>query len=517
MFLPQVVKSARVMKKAVTYLTPFIDELKQSHALTKSKILLATVKGDVHDIGKNIVGIVLQCNNYEVIDLGVMVPCEQILKTAKEQQVDIIGLSGLITPSLDEMTHVASEMERLNFDVPLLIGGATTSKAHTAVKVEPCYSRDSTVYVPDASRAVQLAASLLSKESKSDFAATQREEFAKIRERSRNRPRRELLTYPDAVANKLDADWNGYVPPAPSFTGTKVFDDYPLNELLGIIDWTPFFLAWELAGKFPQILMDDVVGEAASNLYDDAQQMLAKLIAEKTIQAKAVIGFWPVAQVDDDDIELYADESKSDVVARIHFLRQQMRKPGGGPNQSLADFIAPRQLDLDDYLGGFVVTTGIGVADLVKQYEDNGDDYSSILVKALADRLAEALAEAMHQRVRKEFWGYARAEDLSNEQLIKEAYRGIRPAPGYPACPDHTQKATLFALLDAETRTGVSLTEHYAMHPAASVCGFYFSHPEARYFGLGKIARDQIDSYAARKKIDRMEAEKWLSPQLEYR
>tara|TARA_B100002003_G_scaffold229376_1_gene238609 strand:- start:6856 stop:10551 length:3696 start_codon:yes stop_codon:yes gene_type:complete len=517
MFLPQVVKSARVMKKAVTYLTPFIDELKQSHALTKSKILLATVKGDVHDIGKNIVGIVLQCNNYEVIDLGVMVPCEQILKTAKEQQVDIIGLSGLITPSLDEMTHVASEMERLNFDVPLLIGGATTSKAHTAVKVEPCYSRDSTVYVPDASRAVQLAASLLSKESKSDFAATQREEFAKIRERSRNRPRRELLTYPDAVANKLDADWNGYVPPAPSFTGTKVFDDYPLNELLGIIDWTPFFLAWELAGKFPQILTDDVVGEAASNLYDDAQQMLAKLIAEKTIQAKAVIGFWPVAQVDDDDIELYADESKSDVVARIHFLRQQMRKPGGGPNQSLADFIAPRQLDLDDYLGGFVVTTGIGVADLVKQYEDNGDDYSSILVKALADRLAEALAEAMHQRVRKEFWGYARAEDLSNEQLIKEAYRGIRPAPGYPACPDHTQKATLFALLDAETRTGVSLTEHYAMHPAASVCGFYFSHPEARYFGLGKIARDQIDSYAARKKIDRMEAEKWLSPQLEYR
>lgn len=516
MFLPQVVKSARVMKKAVSYLTPFLEAQDHRHAQNKSKILLATVKGDVHDIGKNIVGIVLQCNNYEVIDLGVMVPCEQILKAAKEQQVDIIGLSGLITPSLDEMTHVASEMQRLEFDVPLLIGGATTSKTHTAVKIEPSYSRDSTVYVPDASRAVQLAASLLNKEMKSDFAAARREEFARIRERNRNRSRRKLLSYREAVANKFSAPWRDYVPPAPSFTGCRVFDHIPLDELLGKIDWTPFFVAWELAGKFPRILTDKVVGEAATNLYEDAQRMLAKISAEKTLRTKVVIGFWPVAQVDDDDIEIYADGSKSAVVARIHFLRQQMRKADGGANYCLADFIAPAERNTTDYMGGFVVTAGIGVADLVKQYEDDGDDYSSILIKALADRLVEALAEFMHQRVRREFWGYAVSEDLTNEQLIKENYRGIRPAPGYPACPDHTEKATLFALLDAEESTGVSLTENYAMQPAASVCGFYFSHPQARYFGLGKIARDQIENYAQRKKIDRKDAEKWLSPVLDY-
>jgi|TARA_Y100000310_G_scaffold332272_1_gene407543 5-methyltetrahydrofolate--homocysteine methyltransferase len=516
MFLPQVVKSARVMKKAVTYLEPYIEEQKQLHGQTKSKILLATVKGDVHDIGKNIVGIVLQCNNYEVIDLGVMVPCEQILKTAKEKQVDVIGLSGLITPSLQEMTHVATEMERLKVDVPLLIGGATTSKAHTAVKVEPCYSRDSTVYVPDASRAVQLTASLLNKGAKSDFAAAQRKEFAAIRERTARRTKRALFTYADAVANKFSADWHDYAPPAPSFTGTKTIDDYPLDELLGSIDWTPFFVAWELAGKFPHILTDPVVGKAATTLYADAERMLVKIITEKTIRAKAVIGFWPAAQVDNDDIELYLDESRSAVLARVHCLRQQMRKPIAGPNYCLADFIAPAQISATDYLGGFVVTAGMGVAELVQQYEDDGDDYSAILVKALADRLAEALAEAMHQRVRKEFWGYAATEDLSNEQLIKENYRGIRPAPGYPACPDHTEKATLFTILDAEATTGVSLTEHYAMQPAASVGGFYFSHPEARYFGLGKIARDQVESYARRKKIDRTAAERWLAPVLDY-
>jgi 5-methyltetrahydrofolate--homocysteine methyltransferase len=516
MFLPQVVKSARVMKKAVTYLTPFIDEQK-SHAQTRSRILLATVKGDVHDIGKNIVGIVLQCNNYEVIDLGVMVPCEQILKTAREEQVDIIGLSGLITPSLDEMTHVASEMERLKFDLPLLIGGATTSKAHTAVKVEPCYSRDSTVYVRDASRAVQTAAALLSKEMKGGFAAEQREELARIRDRNLNRSPRDLLTYREAIESKFAADWNDYRPPVPGFTGTRVFDDYPLTELLDYIDWTPFFVAWELAGKFPRILTDEVVGEAATNLYNDARQMLEKIIAEKLIHAKAVVGFWPAAQVDDDDIEIYTDESKAEVAARIHFLRQQMRKPNGGPAYCLADFIAPRHTDIPDYVGGFAVTAGIGVDKLVRQYEDDGDDYNSILVKALADRLAEAMAELMHQRVRREFWGYAVDETLTSDDLIKERYLGIRPAPGYPACPDHTEKAILFALLDAEANTGVSLTEHYAMQPAASVSGFYFSHPKARYFGLGKIARDQVASYAKRKGIDSIQAEKWLSPSLEYR
>jgi len=517
MFLPQVVKSARVMKQAVSHLEPYIDAEKDGAAKTKGKILMATVKGDVHDIGKNIVGVVLQCNNYEVIDLGVMVSADKILKSAVEMEVDIIGLSGLITPSLDEMVHVASEMQRLNIDRPLLIGGATTSKAHTSVKIEPGYYADATVYVPDASRAVGVATKLLSTELKADYCQSIREEYEKIRIRNKHRrPKGNTLRYIDAVDNRSPIKWKDYTPPKPEFLGVRVFDDYPLLELIDYIDWTPFFITWELAGKYPKILEDEVVGEAATSLFNDAQDMLKKIVDEKLIKANAIIGFWPANQIDNDDIVLFKDESRDQELERLFHLRQQTDKPNEQPNFCISDYVAPKDSGKEDYVGGFVVSAGHGVEALAKQYEEANDDYNAILVKALADRLAEAFAERMHLRVRKEFWKYNSDEALSNVELIKEKYQGIRPAPGYPACPDHTEKATLFSLLDAKQKIGVDLTEHFAMTPAASVSGFYFSHPESRYFGIGKIDRDQVESYAERKNMSLEEAERWLSPVLSY-
>lgn len=516
MFLPQVVKSARVMKLSVAHLVPYIEEEKGSAAISKGKILLATVKGDVHDIGKKIVGVVLQCNNYDVIDLGVMVPADKILKTAMEEQVDIVGLSGLITPSLDEMVHVASEMQRLDIDLPLLIGGATTSKAHTSVKIEPCYQNDATVYVTDASRAVGVATRLMNKEAKPGFCRELREEYEKVRERNRHRkPKGNTLSYSDAVKNKPVIDWSTYTPPVPKFLGTRIIDDVAIEDLIEYIDWTPFFITWELAGKFPKILKDPVVGEAATNLYADAQAMLKELMANRKLTTRAVIGFWPANCVNSDDIDVYADETRTKVSHHLHHLRQQSDKPSQKPNYCLADYVAP--VGLADYIGGFVVTAGLGVEALATSYEADKDDYNAILVKSLADRLAEAFTEYMHERVRRDYWGYVGNEHFSNAELIKEQYVGIRPAPGYPACPDHTEKATLFELLDATCATGVELTEHFAMTPAATVSGFYFSHPESRYFGIGKIEKDQVDSYAGRKGISVEEAERWLSPVLKYR
>ncbi len=515
MFLPQVVKSARVMKQAVAHLIPFIEEEKGDKTEAKGKIIMATVKGDVHDIGKNIVGVVLQCNNYEVVDLGVMVPCETILKAAKEHNADIIGLSGLITPSLDEMVHVAKEMERQGFDIPLLIGGATTSKAHTAVKIEQNYTRNLACYVADASRSVGVATALLSDDLRNDFVNSTREEYQKVRERNAKRkPKQADLSYQEAIDNATPLDWDNYTPPAPSFTGVKVFEDFPLEELVDTIDWTPFFISWDLAGKFPKILNDEVVGEAATNLYNDARKMLKHIVDNKLIKARAVVGFWNANQVNADDIEVYDDSG--DVLATLHHIRQQNRRPEGKANQSLADFVAPKASGKHDYIGGFVTTAGIGAEELAKSYEENNDDYNSIMVKALADRLAESFAEYMHRHVRQELWGYATDEEFTNEELIKERYQGIRPAPGYPACPDHTEKATLFKLLDAEAKTGVKLTEHFAMYPAASVSGWYFSHPESRYFGTGKIAKDQVESLAQRKGMSVEELERWLSPVLSY-
>ncbi len=518
MFLPQVVKSARVMKRSVAYLLPYIDAEKDGAAArSNGKILMATVKGDVHDIGKNIVGVVLQCNNFEVIDLGVMVPCEDILAQAVEQNVDIIGLSGLITPSLDEMAHVASEMQRLDMKLPLLIGGATTSKAHTAVKIEPQYQNDAAVYVPDASRSVTVVSQLMNADSKISFIEERREEYEKIRIRNANRRSKAArLSYAAAKANAFQFDWKAYTPPAPTFTGTKTFTDYPLKELLGTLDWTPFFISWELAGKYPKILDDAVVGEAARNLFDDAQKMLQRIIDEKLLQANAVIGFWPANRVNADDIEVYNDASRSTVLHTLHHMRQQTDKANGQANFSLADFIAPKSSGLTDYIGAFVVTTGMGVEALAKQFEQAHDDYNSIMVKALADRLAEAFAEHMHRRVRTEFWPYATDENLSNDELIKEKYRGVRPAPGYPACPDHTEKTALFELLEAPANTAVTLTENFAMTPAASVSGFYFSHPEARYFAVGKIEKDQVESLAQRKAMPVKALERWLRPNLAY-
>ncbi len=514
MFLPQVVKSARVMKQAVAHLQPFIEAEKSEGTSSNGKILMATVKGDVHDIGKNIVGVVLQCNNYEVIDLGVMVSCEDILRAAREEQVDIIGLSGLITPSLEEMSHVAAEMERGGFDVPLMIGGATTSKAHTAVKIEPHYSADMVVYVPDASRSVSVATQLMGT-GKAAFVSKRRDEYAKVRERIENRaPRTRQLRYAEAVANAPALDWDNYQPPKPTFTGLKVFEDFPLKDLVDTIDWTPFFITWELAGKYPNILEDDVVGEQASVLFEDAQAMLRQLIDDKRIQARAVIGFWPAARTGSDDITVYTDEGRSDTLATLHHLRQQGEKPGGKPNFSLADFVAPADSGVADFIGGFCVTAGHGVEELAARYEADHDDYNSIMLKALADRLAESLAELMHRRVRQEFWGYATDESLSNEDLIRERYRGIRPAPGYPACPDHTEKSALFQLLDAEKNAGVGLSESFAMTPASSVSGFYFAHPEARYFAVGKIGRDQVKDLASRNDRSEDEMARWLAPNL---
>ncbi|MDH4582885.1 methionine synthase [Pseudomonas sp. BN415] len=515
MFLPQVVKSARVMKQAVAHLIPFIEEEKGDKPEAKGKILMATVKGDVHDIGKNIVGVVLGCNGYDIVDLGVMVPAEKILQTAIAEKCDIIGLSGLITPSLDEMVHVAKEMQRQGFSLPLMIGGATTSKAHTAVKIDPQYSNDAVVYVTDASRAVGVATQLLSKELKAGFVEKTRADYVEVRERTANRAARtERLAYSDALANKPQFDWTGYRAPKPSFTGVQMLEDIDLSVLAQYIDWTPFFISWDLAGKYPRILTDEVVGEAATALFNDAQAMLKQLIDGKLIKARAVFGFWPANQVDHDDVEVYDGHGKA--LARLHHLRQQTIKPDSKPNLCLADYVAPKESGITDYVGGFITTAGIGAEELAKQYEAKGDDYSAIMVKALADRLAEACAEWLHERVRKEYWGYAADERLDNEALIKEQYKGIRPAPGYPACPDHTEKGTLFHLLDPQGTSGVTLTEHYAMFPAAAVSGWYFAHPEAQYFAVGKIERDQIESYSKRKGQDQAVSERWLSPNLGY-
>ncbi|MEG1079521.1 MAG: methionine synthase [Pseudomonas sp.] len=520
MFLPQVVKSARVMKQAVAHLIPFIELEKGDKPEAKGKILMATVKGDVHDIGKNIVGVVLGCNGYDIVDLGVMVPAEKILQTAREQKCDIIGLSGLITPSLDEMVHVAREMQRQDFHLPLMIGGATTSKAHTAVKIEPKYSNDAVVYVTDASRAVGVATQLLSKELKPGFVEKTRLDYIEVRERTANRSARtERLSYAQSIAAKPKYDWAGYQPAVPTFTGVKVLENIDLKVLAEYIDWTPFFISWDLAGKYPRILTDEVVGEAATSLFKDAQEMLAKLIDEKLISARAVFGFWPANQVNHDDIEVYGTDGQP--LAQLHHLRQQTIKPDNKPNFSLADFVAPKETGITDYVGGFITTAGIGAEEVAKAYQDKGDDYNSIMVKALADRLAEACAEWLHEQVRKDYWGYAKDEHLSNEALIKEQYSGIRPAPGYPACPDHTEKETLFRLLDGtaigETGpSGVFLTEHFAMFPAAAVSGWYFAHPQAQYFAVGKVDKDQVQSYTARKGQDLSVSERWLAPNLGY-
>ena len=512
MFLPQVVKSARVMKQAVAYLLPFIEAEKQGGEVkAKGKILLATVKGDVHDIGKNIVGVVLACNNYEIIDLGVMVPADKILKTAIEENVDIIGLSGLITPSLDEMVHVASEMQRLDFHIPLLIGGATTSKAHTAVKIEQHYSNDATVYVPDASRSVNVVSTLLSESNKSDFTADIRSEYSMIRERTANRKsKRELVDFRAANRAALKLDWENYTPPTPAFVGTKVLDDYPLEALIDYIDWTPFFITWSLAGKYPAILCDEKVGAAARDLFQDAQEMLTRIVDEKLITARAVFGFWEGNSIGN-DVQL----GETGANKKIHFLRQQMPKQDDNAQLCLADFVAPIDSGKQDHLGGFAVTAGIGAEALAKGYQDEGNDYASLMIKALADRLAEAFAEHLHARVRTEFWAYAPDEKLSREELISERYRGIRPAPGYPACPEHSEKETLFALLDAEATTGISLTDSYAMTPAASVSGYYFSHPESRYFSVGKISSEQVEDLASRSSRDFADLSRLLGPNLD--
>jgi 5-methyltetrahydrofolate--homocysteine methyltransferase len=512
MFLPQVVKSARVMKRAVAHLVPHL-EAEQVDAAGKGRVLLATVKGDVHDIGKNIVGVVLQCNGYEVVDLGVMVPAEKILEVAREEEVDVIGLSGLITPSLDQMVHVAKELQRLGFDEPLLIGGATTSKAHTAVKIEQCYTGP-TVHVLDASRAVGVVGTLLDRDKRDAFVAGLRSEYEGVRrDRAGRREKSELLPLEEARRRAPGLDWDGYTPPRPASLGVHVFD-VPIAELRAYIDWTPFFQAWELRGKHPAILDDDVVGAAARTLFADAEAMLARLERDDALRPRAVIGLFPAASVGD-DLEVYADESRRHVKAVVHGLRQQFAK-GERENLCLSDFVAPAGSGRQDWLGAFAVTAGHGVDELVAQHEAAHDDYSAILVKSLADRLAEALAERMHERVRRELWGYAPEESLGNDALIDEAYRGIRPAPGYPACPDHTEKRTLFALLDAEARAGVELTESCAMLPAASVSGWYFAHPAARYFGVGRIGRDQVADYARRKGWSLGEAERWLAPSLGY-
>ncbi|RMG96229.1 MAG: methionine synthase [Chloroflexi bacterium] len=518
MFLPQVVKSARVMKQAVAHLIPYLEAEKIERGLqnqSHGKILLATVKGDVHDIGKNIVGVVLQCNGYEVIDLGVMVPAAKILETALTEKVDVIGLSGLITPSLEEMRHVAREMEREGFTIPLLIGGATTSKIHTAVKIAPEYSGP-VIHVTDASRAVGIVSALLSETQKDALLADVRAEYEAIRQQhAGRRARSRLASLSEARRNHFRTNWHSYRPPVPTLPGLHTFDAYDLNILRQYIDWTPFFQAWELSGKFPHILQDATVGETATRLYQDAQTMLDDIIRENWLTARGVIGLFPANSVGD-DVEIYADEARQSVITAVHFLRQQMQKPPGRPNYCLADYIAPKETGIPDYLGLFVVTAGIGLPEKVAEFEDNHDDYHAILLKALADRLAEAFAEHLHERVRREFWGYAPDETLTNEELIAESYRGIRPAPGYPACPDHTEKQLIFHLLHASAHTGVSLTESFAMWPAASVSGYYFAHPEARYFGVGRIGRDQVADYAQRKGMSVAEVERWLASNLAY-
>jgi 5-methyltetrahydrofolate--homocysteine methyltransferase len=522
MFLPQVVKSARVMKKAVAHLIPFIEEEKTNDPElarqkdTNGTIVTATVKGDVHDIGKNIVGVVLGCNDYEVIDLGVMVPAARILEAAEEHHADLIGLSGLITPSLDEMVHVASEMERLGMTTPLLIGGATTSKTHTAVKIAPAYS-SAVVHVLDASRAVGVASALVDAGRRDGFASEIRDQYEAVRQDRAGRQAKErYLPIAEARANHVPIDWSGVVPPAPSFIGARAFDRYPLAELVERIDWTPFFATWELRGAYPRILDDPTVGAAARDLFRDAQTLLDRIVRDDRLRAAAVVGFWP-ANADVDDIVLWRDERRATELARFRTLRQQIAKPDGRPNVALADFVAPVDSGLADHVGAFAVTAGHGVDGedgLVAEFEAAHDDYSAIMAKALADRLAEAFAERLHERVRRELWGYAGDEQLSNDDLIAERYAGIRPAPGYPACPDHTEKRTIFELLAAESNAGIQLTESCAMLPGASVSGYYLWNPAAHYFGLGRIERDQLEDYAARKGIPVDEAERWLGPNL---
>lgn len=514
MFLPQVVKSARVMKKAVAYLLPYIEAEKDGKQQAAGKILMATVKGDVHDIGKNIVGVVLACNNYEIIDLGVMVPPEKIIETAKQEQVDIIGLSGLITPSLDEMIYIAQELKRQALDIPLLIGGATTSKAHTAVKIAP-ELETSVVHVNDASRAVTVAGSLLNKETGASYKSQIREEYEKFRAKFLDRQEtKEHIPLDLARERKLKLDWESFTAVVPQKLGVQVIENQDLDALVPYIDWSPFFRSWDLHGHYPAILNDDIVGEQATDLFADAQVMLSEILDKKLLAAKAVFGLFPANTVEEDDIEVYADQDRKKTLGKFLSLRQQLKKRPGKPNIALADFIAPKETGNTDYIGAFCVTAGFGTAELAKHYEDQNDDYNAIMIKALADRFAEAFAEYLHREVRVKHWGYAPEESLDNEALIKEQYKGIRPAPGYPACPDHLEKNTIWDLLAVEENIGVSLTESLAMWPAASVSGYYFAHPEAQYFGVGKITQDQLESFAQRKNITLEEAEKWLRPNL---
>ena len=519
MFLPQVVKSARVMKQAVAHLVPYIEaeKLRTGNTSAKGKIVMATVKGDVHDIGKNIVTVVLQCNNFEVVNMGVMVPCQQILDAAREHKADIIGLSGLITPSLEEMAHVAKEMQRQGFTIPLLIGGATTSRVHTAVKIAPNYPGGATVYATDASRAVGVCSNLLSDTLRDAYIAGIKADYAAAREQHEGRKSKAVhVTLKEARAHGLKTDWRNYMPPRPWLTGVHKFENYPLDKIAEYIDWTQFFHAWELSGRYPKILQDKTVGEEARKLFADAQAMLKKIIAENWLTANAVFGLFPANSVNSDDIEIYADESRKKVAMTWHNLRQQTRKPDDIPNYCLADFIAPKESKLKDYIGAFAVTAGLGIDARVAEFEKHHDDYNAILLKSLADRLAEAFAEHLHLRVRREFWGYAADEALGNDGLIAEQYRGIRPAPGYPACPDHTGKGPLFELLQAPLNAGITLTDSYAMLPTAAVSGFYFSHPQAQYFATGKVDRDQVADYAQRKGWTLEEAERWLAPVLGY-
>jgi 5-methyltetrahydrofolate--homocysteine methyltransferase len=516
MFLPQVVKSARVMKKAVAHLIPFIEKLATGKQQSNGKVVLATVKGDVHDIGKNIVGVVLQCNNFEIVDLGVMVSCEKILETAQKIGADMIGLSGLITPSLEEMTHVAGEMQRRGFKVPLLIGGATTSPAHTAVKIEPQYDGP-VVYVKDASRAVGVCRQLVTPDKKPGFVAEVKAENARRREQHAGKKvKTAQLSLAQARANRARIDWAGYTPPVPRFLGARTFGDVPLASLTPYIDWMPFFNAWEFSGKFPDVLDDAKRGAAARALYKDAQEMLATVLREHWLTARAVVGFFPCNSVDE-EIEVYSDTTRSRVLYRLHHLRQQKGKPQGQAHFALSDFIAPKDSGKVDYIGGFAVTAGIGIEKHLERFAKAHDDYNDILLKSLADRLAEASAEALHLRVRRELWGYSPEERLTNDQLIAEQYRGIRPAPGYPACPDHTEKGTLWKMLDVERAIDLKITESYAMYPTAAVSGWYFAHPDAKYFAVGPIDLEQLQHYAARKGWSQAEARKWLIANVEGR
>ncbi len=518
MFLPQVVKSARVMKKGVAHLVPFIEKEKEKNQASgpKAKVLLATVKGDVHDIGKNIVSVVLRCNNFDVIDLGVMVPSDKILEEARKNEVDIIGLSGLITPSLDEMVHVAKELKREKFSQPLMIGGATTSRMHTAVKIEPMYDQP-VVHVLDASRSVSVTGNLISKTLRDDFVKEKKEEYARLRDQHNNRSRQKTyLSLEEARDNRTAIDWPTTDIIKPKELGRQVFSDYSLAEIRNYIDWGPFFIAWQMKGKFPDVLEDEKYGEEARKLYEDANRLLDRIINERLLKAHAVIGLYPANAVGD-DLELYTGEDRSEVLATFHTLRQQAQKRKGEPNKALADFVAPKETGIADYMGGFAVTAGIGASELVKQFEDDHDDYNAILTKALADRLAEAFAELMHEKIRKQYWGYAPEESFSNDALIREEYTGIRPAPGYPAQPDHTEKKILFELLNVQQDTGITLTEHFAMSPAASVSGLYFAHPQSDYFNVGNLGKDQIEDYARRKEMSIGEVERWLAPNLNYK